>query len=54
MVGTVQDAKADEYSVYLARTNGPADDSLVTFNGNKLDNVAPLMHLNCQLLLRLI
>jgi iron complex outermembrane recepter protein len=43
MVGTVQGAKADEYSVYLARTNGPADDSLVIFNGNKLDNVAPLM-----------
>jgi outer membrane receptor protein involved in Fe transport len=42
-VAVIQGAKAERYSVYLARNNGPADDSLVVFHGNKLDNVAPLM-----------
>ena len=41
--GVVQGAKALEYSVYLANANGPADDKLVTYNGNQLDNVAPIM-----------
>lgn len=42
-VAVVQTSKAIDYSVYLARTNGPADDSLVVFSGNKTDNIAPLM-----------
>ncbi len=42
-VATIQDATADKYSVYLANANGPADDKLITYDGNKLDNVAPLM-----------
>lgn len=42
-VGVVQGARALEYSVYLSGANGPADDKMVTYNGNELDNVAPLM-----------
>lgn len=42
-VGTFQSGTALQYSVYLAKTNGPADDEKVTFDGNKLDNVAPIM-----------
>lgn len=42
-VGTLQSGTALQYSVYLAKTNGPADDEKVTYDGNKLDNVAPLM-----------
>lgn len=41
--GVIQGAKALEYSVYLANANGAADDKLVTYNGNQLDNVAPIM-----------
>jgi iron complex outermembrane recepter protein len=42
-VGTLQTANALEYSVYLAKTNGPQDDEKVTYDGNQLDNVAPVM-----------
>jgi iron complex outermembrane recepter protein len=42
-VGVVQGAKALRYGVYLARAAGPQDDSLVVYNGNKLDNVPPVM-----------
>ena len=42
-VGTFQGAKALKYSVYLANANGPADDVKVTYDGNQLDNVAPVM-----------
>ncbi len=42
-VGVFQGAKALRYGVYLARTNGPQDDTLVTYHGNKLDNVPPVM-----------
>ncbi|MFN3848003.1 MAG: TonB-dependent receptor domain-containing protein [Spirosomataceae bacterium] len=42
-VATIQDATADKYSVYLAKANGPQDDEKITYDGNKLDNVAPLM-----------
>ncbi|MDX2048689.1 MAG: TonB-dependent receptor [Chitinophagaceae bacterium] len=41
--GVIQTFKADEYYIYLARTNGPADDTLVVYSGNKTDNIAPLM-----------
>ena len=42
-VATIQGAKALIYSVYLANANGPQDDVKVTYDGNKLDNVAPVM-----------
>ncbi len=42
-VGTLQSAKALKYSVYLANANGPQDDTKVTYDGNNLDNVAPVM-----------
>lgn len=42
-VGTLQGGKANTYSVYLANTNGPHDDTKITYDGNDLDNVAPVM-----------
>jgi iron complex outermembrane recepter protein len=42
-VGTLQGGKANTYSVYLAKANGPADDEKITYDGNYLDNVAPVM-----------
>lgn len=42
-VGTLQGGKANTYSVYLANTNGPQDDTKITYDGNELDNVAPVM-----------
>ncbi|MFY7908803.1 MAG: TonB-dependent receptor domain-containing protein [Emticicia sp.] len=41
--GTFQGGKALVYSVYLAKANGPADDEKITYDGNFLDNVAPVM-----------
>ncbi len=42
-VGTLQSGKALKYSVYLANANGPQDDTKITYDGNDLDNVAPIM-----------
>lgn len=42
-VGTFQSGKALKYSVYLANANGPTDDVKITYDGNNLDNVAPIM-----------
>jgi iron complex outermembrane recepter protein len=42
-VGTLQNGNALLYSVYLANANGPQDDTKITYDGNKLDNVAPIM-----------
>lgn len=38
-VGTIQTSVAKEFSVYLAKTNGPADDTKVVYDGGKNDNV---------------
>lgn len=42
-VGTFQSGTAVKYSVYLANANGPQDDTKITYDGNALDNVAPVM-----------
>jgi len=39
-VATLQSSIAKEFTVYLAKTNGPADDEKVTFDGNSNDNIA--------------
>ena len=38
-VGTIQSSVAKEFAVYLAKTNGPADDEKVVFDGNYNDNI---------------
>jgi len=38
-VGILQTSVAKEFGVWLAKTNGPADDEKVTFDGNKNDNI---------------
>ncbi|MES2796163.1 MAG: TonB-dependent receptor [Bacteroidota bacterium] len=38
-VGILQASEAKEFSVWLAKTNGPADDEKVTFDGGKNDNI---------------
>lgn len=42
-VATFQNSVADSFSVYLANTNGPADDKLVTYHGGKNDNVGTMI-----------
>lgn len=42
-VATLQNSVADSFSVYLANTNGPADDKLVTYHGGKNDNVGTML-----------
>ncbi len=38
-VGTLQSSVAQEFAVYLAKTNGPADDEKVVFDGKNNDNI---------------
>ena len=38
-VGTIQSSVAQEFAVYLAKTNGPADDEKVVFDGKNNDNI---------------
>lgn len=38
-VGILQTSVAKEFSVWLAKTNGPADDEKVTYDGGKNDNI---------------
>ncbi|MFV5703676.1 TonB-dependent receptor [Flavobacterium sp. XS2P12] len=38
-VATIQSSIAKEFSVYLAKTNGPADDEKISFDGNNNDNI---------------
>jgi outer membrane receptor protein involved in Fe transport len=38
-VGTIQTSVAKEFAVYLAKTNGPADDEKIIFNGKNNDNI---------------
>jgi iron complex outermembrane recepter protein len=38
-VGTIQSSVAKEFSVYLAKTNGPQDDEKVIFDGKYNDNI---------------
>jgi iron complex outermembrane recepter protein len=38
-VGTIQSSVANEFAVYLAKTNGPADDEKVVFDGKNNDNI---------------
>ncbi|MEY4539897.1 MAG: hypothetical protein RLZZ306_1654, partial [Bacteroidota bacterium] len=38
-VGTIQSSVANEFAVYLAKTNGPADDEKVIFDGKNNDNI---------------
>jgi iron complex outermembrane recepter protein len=38
-VGIIQSSVANEFGVWLAKTNGPADDEKITFNGNQNDNI---------------
>lgn len=38
-VGILQASVAKEFSVWLAKTNGPADDEKVTYDGGKNDNI---------------
>jgi iron complex outermembrane recepter protein len=42
-VGVFQGSKALDYAVYLAKTNGPADDEKVTFSGNENDNIGTML-----------
>lgn len=42
-VATLQNSVADSFSVYLAKTNGPADDKLQTYHGGKNDNVGTMI-----------
>jgi iron complex outermembrane recepter protein len=42
-VATLQNSVADEFSVYLAKTNGPADDEKVSFNGKQNDNIGTMI-----------
>jgi iron complex outermembrane recepter protein len=42
-VATLQNSVADQFSVYLARNNGPADDTLVTYHGKKNDNIGTMI-----------
>lgn len=39
-VGTLQSSVAKEFGIWLANTNGPADDVKVTYDGGKNDNIA--------------
>ena len=39
-VATLQNSKALTYKVWIANNNGPADDQLVDYSGNKADNSA--------------
>ncbi|MEA5460998.1 TonB-dependent receptor [Arcicella sp. LKC2W] len=39
VVGILQSSVAKEFSVWLAKTNGPADDEKVSYNGNQNDNI---------------
>lgn len=45
-VGVFQESKALDYRVYLAKTNSPADDEKVTFDGKANDNIGTT-GLNC-------
>jgi outer membrane receptor protein involved in Fe transport len=40
---TLQKGKALEYSTWLARNPGPADDTLITYKGNEQDNLPRMM-----------
>ncbi len=40
VVGILQSSVAKEFGVWLAKTNGAADDEKVTYNGNYNDNIA--------------
>ena len=42
-VGTLQRSKAVDYKVWVANTNGPADDAIMDYSGNKADNSANLI-----------
>ena len=39
VVGILQTSVAKEFSVWLAKTNGPADDEKISFDGNYNDNI---------------
>jgi outer membrane receptor protein involved in Fe transport len=42
-VATLQNSKALTYKVWIANANGPADDQLVDYSGNKADNSANII-----------
>ncbi|GAA3989925.1 TonB-dependent receptor [Mucilaginibacter dorajii] len=41
--GTLQSSKAVDYKVWIANNNGPADDAIMDYSGNKTDNSANLI-----------
>ncbi len=42
-VATFQNSVADSFSVYLAKTNGSADDEKVSYHGKKNDNIGTMI-----------
>lgn len=42
VVGIIQSSVANEFGVWLAKTNGPADDEKIAFNGNQNDNIGDM------------